>query len=52
MFYFLNGNLEAVEALSFGQHDFCGKVAAEIFVDDAVRCHKKCQDVGYEVLLC
>jgi hypothetical protein len=37
----LNGNLKAVEASGFGQYDLCGKVAAEIFVDDAVRCREK-----------
>ena len=29
----------------------CGKVAAEIFIDNAIRCREKSQDVGYEVLL-
>ena len=37
----LDGDLKAVEASGFGQHDLCGKVAAEIFVDDAVRCREK-----------
>ena len=46
----LDGNLKAVEALGFRQHDLCGKVAAKIFIDDAIRCRKKSQDVGYEVL--
>jgi hypothetical protein len=47
----LDGNLKAVEALGFRQHDLCGKVAAKIFIDDAIRCREKSQDVGYEVLL-
>ena len=37
----LDGNLEAIKASGFRQHDFCGKVAAEIFVNNAVRCRKK-----------
>ena len=47
-----DGNLEAVEASGFRQHDFGGKVAAEIYVDNAVRCRKNNKDVGYELLLC
>ena len=48
----LDGDLKAVEASGFRQRDLCGKVAAEIVIDDAIRCRKKSQDVGYEVLLC
>ena len=46
----LHGNLKAVEASGFRQHDLCGKVAAEIFIDNAIRCRGKSKDVGYEVL--
>jgi hypothetical protein len=47
-----DGILKAVETSSFRQCDFHCKIAAEILVDDAIRCCKKSQDVGDEVLLC
>ena len=37
----LDGDLKAVEASGFRQRDLCGKVAAEIVIDDAIRCRKK-----------
>ncbi len=37
----LDGDLKAVEASGFRQDDLCGKVAAEIFIDDAIICRKK-----------
>ena len=46
-----DSNLKAVETSSFRQRDFHCKNAAEILVDDAIRCCKKSQDVGDEVLL-
>ncbi len=36
-----DGNLEAVETLSFRRCDFCGKVGAEVLIDNAIRCCKK-----------
>jgi len=45
----LDSNLEAVETLGFGSCDFRCKVAAEIFVDDAVGCCKESKDMGDEV---
>jgi hypothetical protein len=47
----LDGDLKAVEASGFRQRDLCGKVAAKIFIDNAIRCHERSQDVGYEVPL-
>ena len=46
----LDGDLKAVESSGFRKLDLCGKVAAKIFIDNAIRCRKKSQDVGYEVL--
>jgi hypothetical protein len=46
-----DSNLKAIETSSFRQRDFCCKIAAEILVDDAIRCCKKSQDMGDEVLL-
>ena len=37
----LDDDLEAVEASGYGQLDFCGEIAAETFIDNAVRCRKK-----------
>ena len=34
----LDGDLKAVEVSGFRQRDLCGKVAAKIFIDDAIRC--------------
>ena len=42
--YIFNGNLEAVEALCFGDCDFGDEVAAQIFVDDSVRGSKECKE--------
>ena len=47
----IDGNLKALDASGFRQHDLCGKVADEIFIDDAIRCREKSKDVGHEVLL-
>ncbi len=44
----LDGDLKAVKASGFRQRDLCGKVAAKIFIDDAIGCRKESQDVGYE----
>jgi hypothetical protein len=46
-----DGNLNAVKTSSFMQRDFLCKIAAVFLVDDAIRCCKKSQDVGDEVLL-
>ncbi len=35
------GNLKAVETLSFRQRDFRCKIAAEILIDNAIRCCEK-----------
>ena len=37
----LVGDLKAVESSGFRKLDLCGKVAAKIFIDDAIRCRKK-----------
>jgi hypothetical protein len=37
----LDGDLKAVESSGFRKLDLCGKVAAKIFIDDAIRCRKK-----------
>ncbi len=48
----LNCNLEPIETSGFGRCYFCGKVAAEIFVDNTIQDCKEGQDVGDEVLHC
>ncbi len=45
----LNGYLEAIEASGFRRRDLCRKVAAEVLVDDAIRCSEEGKDVGDEV---
>ncbi len=50
--YLLDCNLKAVEASSFRQRDFGGKVSTKVLVDNAVKSCKEGQDVGDEVLLC
>ena len=45
----LDGNLKAVEAAGFRRCDFRCKVAAEVLVDDAVRCSEESKHVGDEV---
>ncbi len=45
----LNGYLEAVEASGFRQCDLRREVAAEVLVDDAIRCSKEGKDMGDEV---
>ena len=45
----LDCNLEAIEALCFGDRDFSGEVAAQIFIDNSVRGSKECEDVRDEV---
>ncbi len=45
----LNGYLEAVEASGFRRCDLCRKIAAEILVDDAIRCSEEGKHVGDEV---
>ncbi len=45
----LNGNLKAVEASGFRRCDFRRKIAAEVLVDNAVRCSKEGKNVGDEV---
>ncbi len=45
----LNSYLKAVEASGFRQCDLCRKVAAEVLVDDAIRCSEEGEDVGDEV---
>ncbi len=47
----LDDDLKAVKASGLRQRDLCGKVAAKIFIDDAIGCRKESQDVGYEVPL-
>ncbi len=37
----LDGNLKAIEALGFRQCDLRRKVAAEVFIDNAIRCSKE-----------
>ena len=41
----LDGNLEAVEASGFRLCDFRRKIAAEVLVDDAIRCCEEGKDV-------
>ena len=41
----LDGNLKAVEASSFRRCDFRRKIAAEVLVDDAIRCCEEGKDV-------
>ncbi len=45
----LNGYLEAIEASGFRRCDLRRKVAAEVLVDDAIRCSKEGKDMGDEV---
>ena len=45
----LDGDLEAAEASGFRRCDFRCKIAAEILVDDAVRCSEEGKHVGDEV---
>jgi hypothetical protein len=45
----LNCNLEAIETSCFGDRDFSGEVAAQIFIDDSIRGSKECKDVRDEV---
>jgi hypothetical protein len=45
----LDGDLEAVEASGFRRCDFRRKIAAEILVEDAVRCSKEGKHMGDEV---
>ncbi len=45
----LNSYLEAVEASGFRRCDLRCKVAAEVLVDNAIRCSKEGEDVGDEV---
>ena len=45
----LNCNLEAIKASCFGDHDFSGKVDAQIFIGHSVRGSKECEDVRDEV---
>jgi len=45
----LNGYLEAVEASGFRLCDLHRKIAAEVLVDDAIRCSEEDKDVGDEV---
>ena len=47
----LDGNLKAIEAAGFRRCDFRRKIAAEVLVDDAVRCSEEGKDVGDEVTL-
>ena len=44
-----DGYLKAVEASGFRRCDLRRKVAAEVFVDDAIRCSEEGEDVGDEV---
>ncbi len=46
----LNGYLKAVEASGFRQCDLRREVAAEVLVDDAIRCNKEGKDMGDEVV--
>jgi len=41
----LDGNLKAVEASSFRRCDFRRETAAEVLVDDAIRCCEEGKDV-------
>ena len=41
----LDGNLEAVEASGFRRCDFRREIAAEVLVDDAIRCCEEGKDV-------
>ena len=45
----LNCNLEAIETSCFGDRDFSGEVAAQIFIDDSIRGSKECKDMRDEV---
>ena len=36
-----DSDLETIETSSFRQRDFCGKVAAEVLIEDAIRCYEK-----------
>ena len=45
----LDCNLEAIETSCFGDRDFSGEVAAQIFIDDSIRGSKECKDVRDEV---
>ncbi len=45
----LNGNLEAVEASGFRRCDLRRKIAAEVLVDDAIRCSEEGKHMGDEV---
>jgi hypothetical protein len=47
----LNSNLEAVETLGFRRCDFRCKIAAEILVDNAIRCGEEGKNIGDEVAL-
>ncbi len=42
-------DLEAVEALSFGCHNFGGKIAAQVLVYDAIKGSKVCKNMGDKV---
>ena len=46
----LNCNLEAIKTSCFGDRDFSGEVAAQIFVDDSIRGGKESEDVRDEVM--
>ena len=45
----LNSYLEAVEVSGFRRCDLRRKIAAEVLVDDAIRCSKEGKHVGVEV---
>ncbi len=45
----LNGYLEPVEASGFRRCDLRRKIAAEVLVDNAIRCSEEGNDVGDEV---
>ena len=44
-----DSNLEAIEALCFGDCDFGDEVAAQVFVDNSVGGSEECEDVRDEV---
>ena len=45
----LDSYLEAVEASGFRRCDLRRKIAAEVLIDDAIRCSKEGKHVGDEV---